>query len=314
MRQKVFRGTGMNLSTVRPAIASISKILSAPLTVISSALYSNGLKKILKNSQDPAPPDDCKQMITSVIDDQIIPRLLHSHQIDTHQHESKAAARQVTGQEISDFAWLCINNDSALCHEFVDRLLDGGLTNENIFLDLITPAARFLGRQWEEDLYDFGQVTNGLIRMHEITHRLGYEYQDGPQKAGENKRIMLACAPGSQHILGLTILSEIFRKEGWQVVVEISSSGKELLHAVANEWFDVIGISVATEFQLAGLDALVANMKLASQNKALAVMLGGPIFTIQQHTAAAFHANEICTDAAAAVKLALLMTPARPVR
>jgi len=303
----------MNLSTVRPKIASITKIFSSPLTVISSALYSNGLKKILKNSQEPAPLNDCKQMITSVIDDQIIPRLLHSHQINTAKHQpSKAQIRQVTGQEISDFAWLCINNDAALCHEFVDRLLDDGLTNENIFLDLITPAARFLGHQWEEDLYDFGQVTNGLIRMHEITHRLGYEYQDGPQKAGENKRIMLACAPGSQHILGLTILSEIFRKEGWQVVVEISSSGQELLHAVANEWFDVIGISVATEFQLEGLDMLVTNMKSASQNKALAVLLGGPIFTIQQHNASAFNANEICTDAAAAVKLALLMTPARP--
>jgi methylmalonyl-CoA mutase cobalamin-binding subunit len=110
---------------------------------------------------------------------------------------------------------------------------------------------------------------------------------------------MLACAPGSQHILGLTIVSEFFNKEGWQTVVEISSSAEGLIHAAANEWFDVIGISVAIESQLDGLETLVTGIRKASQNANVAIL-----------DATEFGACEICTDPKVAVKLALVIKSA----
>ena len=139
---------------------------------------------------------------------------------------------------------------------------------------------------------------------------MGYEYHDGPQQGSGVKRVMLASAPGSQHVLGLSIVSEFFRKAGWQVVLEVSPSRTELCHAVQNEWFDLVGLSVALDSQLDALSALVGSLKSASRNPSTPVLLGGPAFTIGSHRAEAFGAEAICVDARECVPLAIsVMAP-----
>jgi len=92
-------------------------------------------------------------------------------------------------------------------------------------------------------------------------------------------------------------------------VVEISPSAKELAHAVANEWFDTVGLSVSINHQLKDLDVLVANIRNSSRNPRLSVLLGGPIFTVRDFEASAFGADGICTDAKDAVAMAVASLP-----
>jgi methanogenic corrinoid protein MtbC1 len=202
-----------------------------------------------------------------------------------------------------DFTACCLKGDTAGVNQIVDRLLDRGLKQDRVFMELITPAARHLGVLWEKDLCDFSDVTCGLAQMHQVTHRLGYGYHDGPTVEGETQRVMLSCAPGSQHFLGLTIVADFFRRSGAHVVIEISSTESELMRAIANEWFDVIGISVAIETQLPQLKKLIANFRKNSGNPHVRIFLGGPIFTLQDHTPEKFGADAISTDAIQAVAL-----------
>jgi methylmalonyl-CoA mutase cobalamin-binding domain/chain len=134
-----------------------------------------------------------------------------------------------------------------------------------------------------------------------MIYRLGYESPAGTNGQGDSERVMLACAPGSQHFLGLTIVADFFRKAGAEVVLEISSTESELLRAVANEWFDVVGISVALQAQLQDLPVLIANLRAHSGNPNVRVVLGGPIFFLQEHAAQALGADAIFTDAREAV-------------
>jgi methylmalonyl-CoA mutase cobalamin-binding domain/chain len=113
---------------------------------------------------------------------------------------------------------------------------------------------------------------------------------------------MLACAPGSQHFLGLTIVADFFRKAGSEVVLEISSTQSELERAVANEWFDVVGISVALEAQLQTLPSFIQHLRAHSGNPKVWVVLGGPIFTLQALRASDLGADAIFTDARDAVR------------
>jgi methanogenic corrinoid protein MtbC1 len=53
------------------------------------------------------------------------------------------------------------------------------------------------------------------------------------------------------------------------------------MRAIANEWFDVIGISVAIETQLPQLRDLIAHFRQNSGNPNVKVMLGGPIFSLK---------------------------------
>lgn len=247
---------------------------------------------------------ECRESLVEVIQEQIIPRLLNSQQFLTVSGNDAGYAAPLDldiGPQVLSFAEACIHSDTQGANAIVDQLIDRGLRSDRLFLELITPAARHLGILWEQDLCDFTQVTCGLAQMHQITYRLGYEFQDGPHVEGAVERVMLACAPGSQHFLGLTIVADFFRKTGSEVVLEISSTETELERAVANEWFDVIGLSVAIETQLPALPALVRKLRAGSGNPKVRVVLGGPIFLLRKYEPTEFGADAISTDAREAV-------------
>ena len=234
-------------------------------------------------------PAECQSSILSIIEAQIIPRLVKAERVNGTNLTLVPASRAMPSkEEIDSFVKLCVSQDPFVAMIFVKKLLEEGLNTEHIFLELITPAARALGTQWDLDRMDFVDVTHGLVRLHAIAHEIGFAYQDGPVLQGEIKRIMIASAPGSEHLLGPTIVADFFRKAAWQVVIEISSSKKQLVQAVENEWFDTVGLSVSIAPQLADLADLVDQIKQRSRNPRVVVLLGGPIFTVQNLQASDF--------------------------
>lgn len=241
-----------------------------------------------------AEDDTCKESLVDVIETQLIPRLLQSEDYNARMaaQESVFAPRDPLPQ-LDSFATACRNGDSLRVNAIIDDLLATAHSHQQIFLNLITPAAQKLGVLWEKDLCSFSDVTCGLAIMHQITYRLGYEYRDGPQSGGPQRHVMLCAAPGSLHILGVTIVADLFKREGASVVIDISASEEELLRSVSNEWFDLIGISVAIESQLYQLKSLVMHLRESSGNPDVKVLLGGPIFSLVDATADMFSADFI---------------------
>lgn len=248
--------------------------------------------------------DDCRESLLDVIEHQIIPRLINAQpNVSSLPH---LAADEEVGEpvpEMLEFTTSCLKGDAVAVNLIIDRLIDRGLKQDRIFLELITPAARHLGEMWDQDLCSFSDVTCGLALMHQITYRLGYGFHDGPVTEGQTQSVMLCCAPGSQHFLGLTIVADFFKRDGASVVIEISSTESELVRVVANEWFDVVGISVALESQLGSLASLIEKLRQNSGNPAVKVLLGGPIFTLMDLPAQRFGADAISTDPIEAVGL-----------
>jgi methanogenic corrinoid protein MtbC1 len=287
---------GFSLSFINPVYWG-NRLRHLTLSQGSGSQAFKGLHSV-SNQKSTASQDDCKASLMDVIESQIIPRLLQAHPLQTTSVHLPQGDLQVTDQEqLRAFTDLCLLGSAKEAISHVERLIkDEGVPHEDIFLGLIAPAARSLGVLWEEDELDFTQVTLGLMRLQQITHHMGYEYQDGPQKPGPVRRIMLACAPGSQHILGLAIVSEFFRKDGWQVVVEIAPSQVELCHAVQNEWFDLVGLSVGLVEQISGLPDLIRTVKKASRNPETPILLGGPAFVGKEFNAQDLGASCICVD------------------
>jgi len=248
--------------------------------------------------------DECKEYLEDVIGKQLIPRLLNSqHYSERLASPEVSGADAVALPEFSDFTDACRNGDSLRLNHIVDALIAQGFAQEKIFLELITPAARHLGSLWDKDLCSFAEVTCGLAVMHHVIYRLGYEFREGQHSKGDKTNVMMCCAPGSSHLLGVTIVGDLFRREGASVVIEVSSTKEELVRAVANEWFDVIGISVAIESQLLELKSLVQELKKSSGNPNVKVLLGGPIFMLVNATIDMFGADAVSNNAQEVVAL-----------
>lgn len=258
------------------------------------------------DSLDTSSGANCQQSLLSVIESQIIPKLMSVHQGGSPaSRAAESIARTFTDAEIELFARICLSNDPEESIAHVKDFMSGeSISIESIFLDLITPAARWLGRQWEEDQMDFTAVTHGLMRMHQITRNLGYVNTESPQTGAEVKRILLACTPGSMHILGLVIVSEFFRSDGWQVVLDIAPTEISLVQALKREWFDMIGLSVGLVEQLPELPGLINKLKSQALNPATLIILGGPATLLSPEIVKQSGADGVAAQADQAVELA----------
>jgi methanogenic corrinoid protein MtbC1 len=248
---------------------------------------------------------DYKLSIASIIQSQIIPSLLKAERFSTSHSSLIYSSKIILNQkDINIFVDLCISQDPQISKAFIEYFLDIGLNKEDIFLELITPAARHLGSLWDEDHINFSQASIGFIRLHSIVNDIRFSQKDSLFFKDKINRVLIASAPGSLHMLGTTIVSEFFRKADWQVEVALSSTANELVQTVSNRWFNVIGLSISIEQQLTNLSDLIYQLKLSSLNKNITILLGGPIFSLKELRASEFGAGDICIDAKHAVGIA----------
>ena len=249
--------------------------------------------------------DACQASLMQILESQIIPSLLAANEF-TEPFYSTDGARTAfpTESEISNFAELCTGLDEEAPNLFVQGLMAEGLSSEAIFLHLLAPAARHLGYLWDEDLCDFSKVTIGLLRMQKITLRLGSDFQEKRKSALEGMRALFAPVPGSQHTLGVLMVSEFFRREGWQVWMELGSSEEKLLAAVKKDWFQVIGLSIGTEAHVESLTDTIRSIRAASANRDVKVLIGGPFLALSPNLYKEVGADAAAGDAVSAVELA----------
>jgi MerR family transcriptional regulator, light-induced transcriptional regulator len=249
--------------------------------------------------------DACQASLMQILESQIIPSLLASNEfVEPFYSTDGSRTALPTEVEIANFADLCTNPDEDAPDLFVQGLMAEGLSSEDIFLHLLAPAARHLGYLWDEDLCDFSKVTIGLIRMQKITMRLGSDFQEKRKSAMDGMRALFAPVPGSQHTLGVLMVSEFFRREGWQVWMELGSSESKLLAAVKKDWFQVIGLSIGTEAHVESLTDTIKLIRDASANKDVKVLIGGPILATIPNLFEEVGADGAAGDAVSAVALA----------
>ncbi|WP_375412361.1 B12-binding domain-containing protein [uncultured Bradyrhizobium sp.] len=200
---------------------------------------------------------------------------------------------------VEQFAALALGNDDSAPFAYVEDLMAHGVTVESIFLDLLAPAARHLGTLWESDATDFANVTLAVSRLQRIMRRYGESFFDqGSQGGGES--ILLTIIPGEQHSFGLSMVAEFFRRAGWNLCTGPFSSHQELTSVVHNHWFDVIGFSVSSDRRLDELRKDIQDIRRASRNRNVGIMLGGPMVTAHPDLVAAMGADMMSADAAAA--------------
>jgi methanogenic corrinoid protein MtbC1 len=238
------------------------------------------------------------------VQEEVIPRLLRSHQ--------PAAAAEPQGTlvpksfHVEALAQLSLVGSQIDVTLHVEALVAAGMAVEALLLDVIAPAARRLGAMWDCDDCDFSGVTMGVLRLSRAVESLGYEageHEAGSHDAGrrgvaESNRpcILLAQAPGGQHGLGLAVLSQFFGRARWYVRCETNATAAHLASIVRQNWFGVVGLSVACTEQTENLPGLIRELRRASCNRDLGIMVGGAAFAADPELAGRMGADATATD------------------
>ena len=197
---------------------------------------------------------------------------------------------EIGGLPLADW----IDDDSAFSNEEVFALATASLTSETqteqcvsewlrqdrpieqIYLTAITSAARLLGQWWLSDRIRFSDVTVGSSRLHRLLYDLSPIFLADKAPAID-ATVLLLAEPGSQHTMGLFMLSEFFRRAGWRTLMEQPQSALDATRLATHHWVDVVAISVSSDRQFEALRSWVLAVRTKSPNRAIQIVAGGPM-------------------------------------
>ncbi len=246
-----------------------------------------------------------KEVLDKLIEAEIIPRLMliHREAAETEGPARPAAARSASFDAalIESFARRAVTGDAQELVDEVNDMLRDGASHDDVLLRLLSPAARYLGKLWEEDVCDFADVTIGLMKLHRVLERIN---ADAPCAMGSGKvspRVLLAPAPGEQHVFGIVMVGEFFARSGWRVRCEHSADLDHLVSAVVDTHFDVVGLSASSEVKMKDLKNLIKLIRAKSQNADIIVLVGGQLFNEDMGLARRIGADATATDGVRAV-------------
>lgn len=258
----------------------------------------------------PATPDMAP--LARTIESEIIPRLmlLHREAVPRRQPSEGLSPRMLAVPNVESpavaerFLRILIDQPVDAAIDFVDELLINDVPFERLVLDLLEPAARKLGRLWEEDLLSFVEVTIAMSRLQQIIRVYGPTLAPEFHPDLDPHRIFISAVPGETHTFGASIAEAFFIRAGWDVLAEVGLSRMELLERMRTEWFDVVGLTASCDASVSQLTGLVRRIREASLNPGVKVLLGGSAFLVEPAMAVALGADiEACAgpDVVAAV-------------
>lgn len=217
--------------------------------------------------------------LARAIEQEIIPRLMLAHRVvPGSTTNSPITTKRIGEEEVKLFVKLTLAPDDESSTDGVEAFLAEGVSIESIYVDLLAPAARYLGRLWDEDLCTFSDVTVGLGRLQRILREQSPAFARTGTGVEDGRSVLLVPSPGEQHTLGLVMVGEFFRRAGWHVSGGAWTNGVDAATLVKDEWFDAIGFSLGAEIHLGQLRDIIESVRQTSCNRRITVLVGGPLF------------------------------------
>jgi methanogenic corrinoid protein MtbC1 len=240
-------------------------------------------KEAFKKGQDTHPLEkactegEYLESLVKTIEGNILPHIIEHH-LESSIPEDLTAKAVNDERNILELTNLVLQEDARASVNFVKAIHTSGTSLEDIYLLLLTPVARKLGAMWEDDESSFTEVTIALWRIKQLMYDLSPIFQQYAEQNKTGSSIMLVPLPGSQHNLGLFMVSEFFAKAGWRIWGELAATEEEIIQMAANQWFDVVGLSASVREQFPQLQELIKSIKAKSKNPNVGVIIGSPVF------------------------------------
>jgi methanogenic corrinoid protein MtbC1 len=241
-------------------------------------------------------------MVSRLVEAEILPRLAEVKRSGKPAAGTVASPPATTPDDTAELVRLLLTHDAGNSIAFLQLLQARGASPASLYLGIITDAARCLGTMWDEDRCDFATVTISMGRLQQVVRALSPNFQSAALSRAHADSILLMPAPGEQHFFGLVILSEFFLREGWHVVGGPIALMNGPADIVRTTWVDVAGFSIASTVRIEALANCIRDVRRASVNTGIKVMVGGPLLLVRPDLVKELGADTSAADAPGAVR------------
>jgi len=245
---------------------------------------------------------DRQGSLARIVSGEIIPRLLRLHTEivpDAPLIDDLIKSLKPDSADVDALAHIILGDDLDAAADYITVMRDRGLSMGSLYVELLEPTAQYLGKMWDNDECDFVDVTFGVARLKLLlsifndTHTLP-EFET-------RRQVLMANAPCNQHVFGAEMIEKLLTAGGWRVDTEFSGEQGEITRAVSENWYAVIGLTAGSDIMVDGLTSVIADVRRASKNPDIGIMVGGPIFTANPALAVEVGADATAPNAPAAV-------------
>jgi methanogenic corrinoid protein MtbC1 len=208
-----------------------------------------------------------------------------------------------------------LNGDDSQLNALIGDLVAQGWAGNALVQHLLEPTARALGDAWLNEDCSEVDLTIGLSMLQLAGHAV--HSRSTPENIRKSRySILLVTAPGEPHMLGPSMLGDLFFNAGWSVDIAFPDSNEALAQQLREQRPDAVDIGLSEALPrhhvLARLGETVEQCRAASPDELLVVSVGGRLFAEAAATALSVDADHARTSAVGtSVRLAGLIEQRR---
>jgi methanogenic corrinoid protein MtbC1 len=244
------------------------------------------------------------ELLAQMVEGDIIPRLMLAHKTHRDQNNGQTMSKQIGTDAVADLALILLTHEVDDVESILQAYLNSGLRLDEVYVDLMAPAARYMGEMWEDDRASFSDVTIGLGRLQTLLHRLGDSYGNDEDVRSDLASGLFVTPAGEMHSFGIRMVDELFKRAGWRTLCEPNSRINDILAIVGSESFHILGIGISSEAQVPFVKELIRQVRKTSHNRHILVMVGGSYIVEQPNLAASIGADFSASDGREAIAIA----------
>lgn len=192
--------------------------------------------------------------------------------------------------------------DRRTAERLVDTALDRGAHLRELYLDMIQPAMREIGRLWQENCLTVAEehLATAITQaaMGRAFERV-YRWFDR-----RTPTLIAACADDERHQMGLRMLCDLLELEGWDTTyLGASVPVESLVDMVEKRRPDVVALSAAIAPHLPRVRSAIAAIHASNVSPAPLIVIGGRAIGGDTELATRLGADLTASDASEAVAM-----------
>ena len=231
---------------------------------------------------------------------QIIPRLHAALQGSLALPRVIPTATPLVG-EVQALSDRLLAGDERGIREQIDGLRGAGHSLETLYLELLAPTGCHLRDLWKDDNCNLAEVTLALCALQGILCHYAEDFHAECSRRGAGLRALLVSPSRTSTdlglpLFGLVLMSQFFRREGWDTWIEHDLKSPDFHGTVLAEWFDLVEILATDDNQLDTISAGIRRIRRGSPNPSVGIIVCGQIFLDRPDFARLVGADRVATD------------------
>ena len=200
------------------------------------------------------------------------------------EHRATASVSCPTDAKIEELAHALIASQPDAGIAFVDEIRARGASVETVYLTYLAEAAKLLGVWWEEDKISFYDVTLATGHIYAVMRGLRPLFRPDRTEPAQPCALFTGV-PGENHLLGLSMAADFYRKHGWDIALKRDMTHDEIVQYAATSNHVLIGLTAGGGHSIVPLAKLVIALRISAPTATL--MVSGAVLNTDYDNVAA---------------------------